>query len=132
MGGRGASSGMSDKGNPYGSQYDTILKDGNILFVKLKPGQKESLLETMTKGRVYVLVGDKGLKSIIYFDKNNKRSKRVDLDHSHAGKKPHTQHGYYGNDGDNGKTGATNLTTDEKKMVVRVLNLWDNYRKGKK
>ena len=132
MGGRGASSGMSDKGNPYGSQYDTILKDGNILFVKLKPGQKESLLETMTKGRVYVLVGDKGLKSIIYFDKNNKRSKRVDLDHSNAGKKQHTQHGYYGNDGDNGKTGATNLTTDEKKMVVRVLNLWDNYRKGKK
>ena len=120
MGGRGASSGMSDRGNVYGSQYETLLQNGNIRFVKLKSGQKESLLETKTSGRVYVLVGAKGLKSIIYFDKNNKRSKRVDLDHSHAGMKPHTQRGYYGNNGSNGKAGATSLTPKEKKMVARV------------
>ena len=132
MGGRGASSGMSDNNNPYGSQYETVLKDGNIKFVKPKPGANESLLETMTRGRVYVLVGDKGPKGIMYFDNELKRAKRIDLDHSHAGMKPHAQYGYYGTEADNGKLGARKLTTDEKKMVERVERLWDNYLKSKK
>ena len=34
MGGRGASSGMSEKGKPYGSEFRTLLKAGNIKFVK--------------------------------------------------------------------------------------------------
>lgn len=36
MGGRGASSGVSVKGNKYGSQYRTIFQDGNIKFVSKK------------------------------------------------------------------------------------------------
>lgn len=34
MGGRGASSGMSEKGKPYGSEFRTLLKAGNVKFVK--------------------------------------------------------------------------------------------------
>ena len=135
MGGRGASSGMSDKGNPYGSQYETILKSGNIKFVKARPETEESLLETMTPGRVYVLVGDKGLKTVIYFDKDLKRCKRIDLDHWHKTMRPHVQHGYYDNEADKAagvKLGATKLTPNEKKMVERVTDLWDNYLNSKK
>ena len=132
MGGRGASSGKSDKGNEYGSQYKTLFQDGNIKFVKLKEGAKESLLETMTRGRVYVLVGEKGPKNIAYFDNDLKRAKRIDLDHSHSKLKPHVQHGYYGEDTKNGKRGAAKLTPEEKKMVERVGKLWDNYNKSRK
>lgn len=140
MGGRGSSSGFSvDKnGNPknaYGTQYNTLFQDGNIKFVKAKPDAEESLLETMTAGRVYVLVGDKGLKSIIYFSKELKRDKRIDSDHWHRGMRPHVQHGYYDNEADKAagvKAGATKLNPDEKKMVDRVTNLWDNYLNSKK
>ena len=132
MGGRGASLGISERGNPYGSQYKTVLKSGNIKFVEPRVANPESLLETMTRGRIYVLLGQKGPKNIIYFDNELKRNKRIDLDHFHKGLKPHTQKGYYGPEGDNGKLGANKPTTEEKKMVARVNELWDNYLKSKK
>lgn len=132
MGGRGASSGISEKGNPYGSQYKTVLKSGNIKFVEPQVEKPEPLLETMTRGRVYVLLGKKGPKSIIYFDNEHKRNKRIDLDHFHKGMKPHTQKGYYGPEGDNGKLGANNPTPEEKKMVDRITELWNNYSASKK
>ena len=34
MGGRGASSGISDKGKKYGSEYTTLYESGNIKFVR--------------------------------------------------------------------------------------------------
>ena len=49
MGGRGSSSGISDKGNHYGSQYRTVLKSGNIKFVEANDRHSESLFETQTK-----------------------------------------------------------------------------------
>lgn len=67
MGGRGASSGMSVKGNKYGSQYHAVMKSGNSLFVEQNSRDSESLMETMTKGRVYVrerVGGRNGTKSI--------------------------------------------------------------------
>jgi len=33
FGGRGASSGLSDKGKKYGSEYKTLYQTGNIKFV---------------------------------------------------------------------------------------------------
>ena len=36
MGGRGASSGISTKGNKYGSQYHSVYESGNIKFVTKK------------------------------------------------------------------------------------------------
>ncbi len=131
MGGRGASSGISDKGNKYGSQYHTILQDGNIKFVSKNERTSESLMETMTRGRVYVTVGGNDLLSIMYFDKNNKRVKSIDLDHEHKKMKPHTHHGYIHFEND-GPKGAANLTTEEKKMVERVRKLWYNHLNSKK
>ena len=36
MGGRGASSGMSDKKKIYGTEYETLHRAGNIKFVTQK------------------------------------------------------------------------------------------------
>lgn len=50
MGGRGASSGVSDSGNPYGSEYNTVYQSGNIKFVKqVNASNAKSPMETMTK-----------------------------------------------------------------------------------
>ena len=131
MGGRGASSGISVKGKVYGTEYHTVLKSGNIKFVKINEGNTKSPLETMTKGRVYVTVNDRDqLKHITYFDNNNKRKKTIDLDKPHDGVSPHTHHGYNHNENDSIK-GYANLTIAEKKMVDRVYQLWKN-RKRKK
>lgn len=125
MGGRGASSGMSDYGNKYGSQYKTLLQSGNIKFVQKNSRTSETLMETMTKGRVYVTVGGNDLLQVIYFDRRMKRSKTIDLSHTHDGKNPHTHHGYNHNENDSVK-GYANLTTAEKKMVERVKRIWYN------
>lgn len=122
---------MSDKGNPYGSQYHTILQDGNIKFVQKNNRESETMMETMTPGRVYVTVGGADLLSIIYFDTENKRTKAIDLNHTHKGMKPHTHHGYEHNENDSVK-GAANLTTKEKEMVERVKKLWYDYLQKQK
>lgn len=129
MGGRGASGGVSVKGKPYGSEYRELLREGNIKFVTKNERTSETLMETMTKGRVYVTVGGNDLLQIIYFDAKNKRTKVIDLDHSHDDTQPHTHHGYYHNENDSAR-GYANLTTEEKEMVARVRKLWYN-RRGK-
>jgi len=134
MGGRGASSGTSKAGNSYGSQYHTV-KDGdgrpmvygNIKFVQKKPGAEETLMETMTRGRVYVEIGADGKpKRIVYFDNENKRAKQIDLSHAHKGISPHVHHGYLHGEAEASKTGASHLTAEEATMVARVMELWDN------
>lgn len=132
MGGRGASSGVSASGKAYGTEYTTVLKSGNIKFVVAKSGANTAPMETQTQRRVYVTV-DKNtneLKYISYYDKNNMRTKQIDLQHEHAGMKPHVHHGYEHNENDS-KKGATDLTPQEKKMVDKVKNLWYNYNNGK-
>lgn len=126
MGGRGSSSGMSAKGNPYGSQYHTILQSGNIKFVTKNERDSETLMETMTTGRVYVNVGGDQLLSVTYFDTKNKRTKVIDLSHPHKGQQPHVHHGYLHNEND-GPKGAANLAPKEKRMVERVRKLWYNH-----
>lgn len=126
MGGRGASSGLSDNGNQYGSQYKTVLEHENIKFVVANDRSSESLLETMTEGRVYVTVGGSDLLRITYYDEQNKRTKQIDLNHAHKGMKPHTHHGYNHNENDDPK-GATGLMLKEKKMVERVRRIWYNH-----
>ena len=129
MGGRGANSGLSKGKNPYGSQYHTLLQSGNIKFVTKNSRESETLMETMTPGRVYVTVGGNELISIVYFDSENKRVKQIDLNHTHAGTSPHTHHGYEHNENDSTK-GAASLTTEEKAMVDRVTKLWEDYLNG--
>lgn len=125
MGGRGASSGVSKYGNKYGTQYKTVMQKGNVKIVE--PIDKaEIIVETMTNGRVYGVINSKGdLGSIVYFDKDKKRKKRIDLDHEHKGIKPHAQYGYMENE-TKAKSGANKLTTDEKKMVDFVNKMIDN------
>lgn len=128
MGGRGSSSGMSDKDRKYGSQYHTILNDGNIKFVEANERHSESLFETQTKGRVYVTVGGNDLLRITYYNNQNRRTKQIDLNHAHKGMEPHTHHGYKHNERDS-KKGASKLTPEEKRMVERVRKIWYNHKK---
>lgn len=88
MGSRGAASGAGK--HPYGSEYKTILQDGNIKFVKYRLADNaKAPLETQTKGRVYVTVNnDNELSFISYYDRKGKRSKTIDLLHAHDGKSP--------------------------------------------
>lgn len=130
MGGRGASSGVSRFGNPYGSQYRSLLAVGNIRFVSKNSRQSEPLMETMTRGRVYAHVEGDDVKSIVYFDDGNRRSKQIDIDHEHGGSSPHTHHGYYHNERDSPR-GASRLTPEERRMVDRVVSIWENRMRGK-
>lgn len=89
-------------------------------------------METMTRGRVYVTVNDKQeISSISYYDKDNKRVKQIDLNHTHKGMKPHTHHGYNHNENDSAK-GAANVTSEERKMIDRVKKLWYNQTSHKR
>jgi len=121
MGGRGASSGISDKGKKYGTEYNTLLQSGNIKFVRNADGSSTSTpIETMTKGRVYVTVNkDNKLKSITYYDKNNKRFKQVDLTHQHEGLMQHTHKGYF-----HDEKGTRDINEKEKKMIERIYKIW--------
>lgn len=130
MGGRGASSGISKAGNKYGSQYHSLFTVGNVKFVSKNSRDSETLMETMTRGRVYAHVEGDKIKSIVYFDNENKRSKQIDLDHAHAGTVPHAHRGYFHNEGNPVKK-FSNLSPDEKEMVDRVTKLWENSRRGK-
>lgn len=127
MGGRGARSGTSKKGNPYGSQYHAILTVGNIKYVEKNTKSAETLMETMTKGRVYARVNNGEVKSIVYFDNEGKRSKQIDLA-DHYGISPHVHHGYlHDEDSPNGK--PTKLTVEERAMVDTVLKNWEEYKR---
>ena len=128
MGGRGAASGVSVKDKKYGTEFHTVYKSGNIKFVKYNGSTSaKTPQETMTKGRVYVTVNNLNKPvSITYYDRNNKRERQIDLEHSHNGKQPHTHHGY--NHDENGTTG---LSVKERKMVDRVTELWYNHLNGK-
>lgn len=137
MGGRGASSGMSDRNNKYGSQFQAVLDangkplvDGNIKFIRSNSRNSESLFETMTQGRVYAVTGGKDLIKIVYFDSENRHVKEINIGHKHAGMDPHTHHGYYHNEND-GEKGATGLSVKERKMVERVQKVWYNYIGGR-
>lgn len=132
MGGRGASSGISKSGKKYGTEYTAILKSGNIKFVRYNDSKSSKPpMETMTKGRVYVTVGtDRNgndvLKTITYYNLENKKSKQIDIDHYHNKKKPHVHEGYE----HEGKTRGT--LNEEQAMVERVEKLWYNYKARKR
>lgn len=129
MGGRGASSGISNSGKPYGSEFRTIYQAGNIKFIVSNSGSAKTPMETMTKGRIYATVNaQNNVKAIAFYDKNNKRFKQIDVSgskHFINGKAelPHTHHGYaheeYG--------GTKLLSPKEQKMVDRVLRTWYHY-----
>ena len=133
MGGRGASSGISVKGKKYGSEYRTLYQSGNIKFLKYNDSNNSKTpMETMTKGRVYVTIGNNDEpKSITYYDKNNKRKKQIDISgqpHKIGDRYelPHTHKGYW-----HDEYGSSLPGKKEQKMIDRVLKTW-YYYKGRK
>lgn len=128
MGGRGASSGGRQLNDgtylPYGSEFRTILKAGNVKFVKQNAAvNAKDPLETMTKGRIYATINDNDeINAISYYGKDGKRAKTINLLHSHEQfKGAHTHIGYYHDEG-----GTRKLTADEKKLVAFVKKTWYN------
>ena len=128
MGGRGASSGLSESDKRYGTEFTSLLKVSNIKFVKYNAADNaKDPLETMTCGRVYATVNEKNeINSINYYSNNGKRVKSINLLHDHAEiKGEHTHLGYY-----HKENGTRKLTTQEKKLVEFVKKAWYD-RKGK-
>lgn len=124
MGGRGSSSGISDAGKIYGTEYKSLLTYGNIKYVVRLDNSASAPMETMTNNRVYVTLSPEGNpKYISYYDKENKRKKQIDLDKPHRGVSPHTHHGYEHNEHDSAK-GFAHLTPQEKEMVGRINKVW--------
>ncbi len=124
MGGRGASSGMSDKGKKYGTEFSSLLKTSNIKFVKYNGAYNaKDPLETMTKGRLYVTINDKNeINTINYYDSDGKRVKSINLLHDHKEiKGQHAHEGYF-----HDENGTRHLTTQEKKLVEFVKGKWYN------
>ena len=132
MGGRGASSGMSVKGIPYGEEYSTVYQSGNIKFITSNSGSAKTPMETMTKGRVYATINTQNrVKAITYHDKQNKRFKQIDIIgqiHTINGEPvlPHTHIGYF-----HDEHGTRELSPKEQKMVERVLKTWYYHTTGK-
>lgn len=125
MGGRGSSSGFSfDKNgkpkNKYGSQYHTVLENGEIKFVTKNTRDSETLMETMTAGRVYVEVGGNDILRIVFFDKGNKRNHVIERDKRTD--EWHTHNGYYHSE--YGKSQHEPLNDDDKRILENIKNLW--------
>ncbi|WP_302175490.1 hypothetical protein [Limosilactobacillus ingluviei] len=126
MGSRGASSGVAKNGKKYGTEYRTLLQYGNIKFIRHNSPVSNPPMETMSKGRIYVVVNKEGkLKNIVHFDNNNLRSFQIDLDHAHKidgiPTKPHVHLGYYHNE-----KGDRKITKQEERLIELVKKIWDN------
>lgn len=129
MGGRGSSSGMSvDKNgkpmNKYGTQYSKVLEDGNIKFVTKNSRQSETLMETMTKGRVYVEVGGKDMLRIVFFDEKNKRNHVIERDKRTG--RWHAHNGYYHSE--KGASQHEPLNAYDKIVLAKAKRLWHNHK----
>lgn len=129
MGGRGASVGISKQGKKYGTEYKTLHKKGKVKYVTPTSGSANTPMETRSKGRIYATVNKHGnIKAISFYDRNNKRSRQIDLrgtPHRVKGKAilPHVHKGYFHNE-----KGDRDLTRKERKIVDRIKKTWYNKR----
>lgn len=105
-----------------------MLTYKNVKFIKLNNGLPLTApMETMTKGRIYAVIDKNGeLKHVVFFDKQNKRNKQIDIGkHSHIinGKlvQNHTHKGYF-----HDENGTYYMTKGETKLVAKLLTLWYN------
>lgn len=128
MGGRGASSGVSVKGKAYGSEYTTLLKDGNIKFVRYNDSAAaKTPMETVTRNRVYVTVNAEGeLKAVTRYDKSGKRYKQIDLSgqaHRIDGERilPHSHIGYV-----HDEHGTYRPNAKDRELIDKVIKIWNN------
>jgi len=124
MGGRGAASGISNKGVTYGREYKTLFRVDNIKFVQPRmPGSAPVPLETRPAGlnRVYAHVNNEGkLKSIVFYNKSGKRKRQIDLYKPHHGVLPHVHIGY-----EHSKK-IYPLTKSDKAYIEKVRRIWNS------
>lgn len=129
MGGRGASVGISKQGKKYGTEYKTLHSKGKVKYITPTSGSANAPMETRSKGRIYATVNKHGnIKAISFYDRNNKRSRQIDLrgtPHRVKGKAilPHVHKGYLHNE-----KGDRDLTRKERKIVDRIKKTWYNKR----
>lgn len=127
MGGRGASSGISDSGKRYGTEYKTLAQFGNVKVVQANNGGTKAPMETMTPGRMYATV-DKfnDIKYITFHDTEGERMKQIDVkERKHDGALPHTHSGY-----EHDEYGTyPGLSANDRKIVDKVLKSWETKRK---
>ena len=122
MGGRGASSGLSENGNKYGSQYRTLLEHENIKFVTNTGKNYEPLMETMTNGRAYVQVGGEDIVRIVFMGEDNKRNKVIEKDKKN--KQWHVHHGYFHTEESEKKHEP--LSKSDETFLEKVKQIWHN------
>lgn len=136
MGGRGASSGLliyrdrHGKFVEYGSEYQTLLQDGKIKFVKSRNLNDSVRVpeETRTHGRIYVTIGrNNELKCITRYDADGKKCLQIDLSHTHTTNgirlQPHSHDGYNHAEG-------RPLTFSERRIAARVIKKWREYNEN--
>lgn len=127
MGGRGASSGVSETGKRYRTEYKTLAQFGNVKVVKYNGGNARSPMETMIPGRVYATVDkNNDIKFITFHDTNGERIKQVDVKgRSHEGALPHTHNGY-----EHDEYGTyPGVSSKDQKIIDKILNQWERRRK---
>lgn len=125
MGGRGSSSGMSDKGRPYGSQYHSLYEYENVKFVSNIGKNYEPLMETRTEGRVYVQVGGNDIIRIAFMDGQNKRNKVIEQDK--RSKEWHVHHGYFHTE--NSEKEHEPLSSQDRQYLEKIKRIWHNRSK---
>jgi len=124
MGGRGSSSGISKKGNAYGTQYHTLFQDGDVKYITKNGRQSEPLMETMTKGRIYATVNGNEVKAVTFFDDDNKRNVLLEKDENTG--TWHAHRGYYHNE--YGNNAHDNLTPRENAILDNIIKKWNNHK----
>ena len=122
FGGRGSSSGISNKGKTYGSQYKPVFEYENIKFVTNIGKNYEPLMETMTNGRIYVQVGGEDIIRIVQMGEENKRTKVIEFDKKN--KQWHVHHGYLHSE--NSEKLHDPLSADDEKLLEKVKKIWHN------
>lgn len=126
MGGRGASSGITDSGKRYGTEFRTIAQAGNVKFIKNNDGSVTAPMDTRTRGRIYATL-DKynDVKHITFYDVNGERYKQIDVKGpKHIGKLPHNHLGY-----EHDEYGTRELSQKEQRKVNEILTIWSRRRK---
>ena len=116
---------MSTKGKPYGSQYRMLLESGNIKFVQKNERVSETLMETMTHGRIYVEVGGNDLLRIVQFDGSNKRNRVIERDK--RSNLWHVHSGYF--HAESGTERHERLNDSDNRLLEKVRKIWYNKKR---
>ena len=124
FGGRGASSGISEKGNAYGTQYKILLEYENIKFLTNAGKNYEALMETMTNGRTYVQIGGEEILRIVQMDENNRRNRVIEFDKKN--KQWHVHQGYLHSE--NSENQHDPLSISDVRLLEKVKKIWHNHR----